>query len=42
MREHGWINGGRVRERRWGTAGWIGEWGEGEKWEQGWMDGGVG
>ena len=23
-------------------AGWIGEWDEGERREQGWMDGGVG
>ena len=31
-----------VKERRGGTAGWIGEWGEGERRGKGWIDGGVG
>ena len=31
-----------MRKRDWGRAGWIEEWGEGEKRVQGWMDGGEG
>ena len=31
-----------MRERRGSGAGWMAEWGEGEKREQGWIDGGVG
>ena len=27
-------------KRKRGMAGWMGEWGEGEKREQGWTDGG--
>ena len=35
----GWGCG--VRERGRGRAGWMREWGEGEKRWQGWIDGGV-
>ena len=30
-----------MRERRGVRARWMGEWGEGERWGKGWMDGGV-
>ena len=30
-----------MMERGWGSAEWMGKWGEGERRGQGWMDGGV-